>query len=271
MGDPKYPRRAWRKPKRPFNYELKMEELKTLGTFGLRTKRELWKAHTELSRVRHQARSLLALRKEDREKKEPVLMRSLERIGLVKPGSTLDDVLNLGVDDLLKRRLQTIVAGKLGFRTPYHARQAVVHGHVMIGERRVDIPSYTVTVEEETEIRFAPESTLPKVLEKEAKHRSAEAHDDDAEDMAAAGAEDGAAPGTEAAEQAPPGDAPAAEQAGAGGAPAAEQAPPGDAPAAEQAGAGGAPAAEQAPPAAEPAQAGADPPGEQAPADGPPA
>ena len=61
MGDPKYPRKTWRKPKRPLNYELKMEELQTLGTFGLRTKRELWKAHTELSRVRQQARSLLAL------------------------------------------------------------------------------------------------------------------------------------------------------------------------------------------------------------------
>ncbi len=28
MGDPKLPRRVWRKPKRPLNYELKMEELK---------------------------------------------------------------------------------------------------------------------------------------------------------------------------------------------------------------------------------------------------
>ena len=47
MGDPKYPRKAWRKPKRPLNYDLKMEELKTLGTYGLRTKKELWKAHAD--------------------------------------------------------------------------------------------------------------------------------------------------------------------------------------------------------------------------------
>ena len=97
MGDPKYPRRVWRKPKRPLNYELKMEELKTLGTFGLRTKRELWKAHTELSRVRHQARSLLALRQEVRAEKEPILMKSLARVGLVSNDATLDDVLNLNV------------------------------------------------------------------------------------------------------------------------------------------------------------------------------
>ena len=169
MGDPKYPRRVWKKPKRPLNYELKMDELKTLGTFGLRTKRELWKAHTELSRVRHQARSLLALRKETREEKEPILMKSLARIGLVSADSTLDDVLNLQVNDLLSRRLQTIVLKKLGFKTPYQARQAVVHGHIMIGDRKVNIPSYTVTLEEEKTICFTPESKIPEMLESEAK------------------------------------------------------------------------------------------------------
>ena len=165
MGDPKLPRRVWRKPKRPLNYELKMEELKTLGTFGLRTKRELWKAHTELSRVRHQARSLLALRQEIRAEKEPILMKSLARIGLVNSDATLDDVLNLNVDNLLSRRLQTIVSKKLGFKTPYQARQAVIHGHIMIGDRKIDIPSYTVTVGEEESIHFTPESKIPEMLE----------------------------------------------------------------------------------------------------------
>ena len=166
MGDPKYPRKVWRKPKRPLNYELKMEELKTLGTFGLRTKRELWKAHTELSRVRHQARSLLALRQEVREEKEPILMKSLARIGLVSNDATLDDVLNLNANDLLSRRLQTLVTKKFGFKSPYQARQAVIHGHIMIGDRKVDIPSYTVTVEEEDSVHFTPESKIPEMLEK---------------------------------------------------------------------------------------------------------
>lgn len=166
MGDPKYPRRVWRKPKRPLNYDLKMEELKTLGTFGLRTKRELWKAHTKLSQVRHQARSLLALQQEVREEKEPILMKSLARIGLVSRDATLDDVLSLKVNDLLDRRLQTQVFKKFGFKTPYQARQAVVHGHIMIGDRVIDLPSYTVTTEEENLIKFTPESKFPKILEK---------------------------------------------------------------------------------------------------------
>ncbi len=166
MGDPKYPRRLWRKPKRPFNYELKMEELKTLGTFGLKTKRELWKARTELSRLRKQARSLLALTQEVTQEKEPILMKSLSKIGLVGDDSTLDDVLNLKVTDLLSRRLQTVAVKKFGFKTPYQARQAVVHGHIMIGDRIVNIPSYTVSTEEENNILISPDSSLENLLSK---------------------------------------------------------------------------------------------------------
>lgn len=155
MGDPKNPRKIWRKPKRPLNYDLLNEELFVLGTFGLKNKRELWKAHTELSRIRNQARSLLALTQEARERKEPVLMKSLIRIGLVKENSTLDDVLNLKVTDLLSRRLQTMIQKKALIKSPYQARQAVVHGHVMIGDRVVTIPSYIVNVNEESQIHIA--------------------------------------------------------------------------------------------------------------------
>ena len=166
MGDPKLSRKVWKKPKRPLNYDLMMEELKILGTFGLKTKRELWKANTELSRVRVQARSLLALRQEDREQKEPILINSLSKVGLVDKNSTLDDVLNLQVADLLSRRLQTIVQRKLYFKTPYQARQAIVHGHIMIGERVVTIPSYNVKIDEESKIRLTAESQFNQTLSK---------------------------------------------------------------------------------------------------------
>jgi len=181
MGDPKNPRRAWKKPRNPLNYDLKMEELKTLGTFGLKTKRELWKAHTELSRLRHQARSLLALRQEIRERKEPILMKSLSKVGLVEESSTLDDVLNLQVTDLLSRRLQTVVQKKFSFKTPYQARQAVVHGHIMIGDRIVNVPSYSVGMNEENQIHLAPDSSLGKLLEQHEKANIEEAHTGQAE------------------------------------------------------------------------------------------
>ena len=166
MGDPKTSRKVWQKPKRPLNYDLIMDELKTLGTFGLKTKRELWKIQTELSRVRLQARSLLALRQDERERKEPILMQSLSKIGLVNEDSTLDDVLNLQVTDLLSRRLQTIAQRKLYFKTPYQARQAIVHGHIMIGDSVVTIPSYIVKTEEEAKIHLIPESSFNETLSK---------------------------------------------------------------------------------------------------------
>ena len=166
MGDPKLSRKVWKKPKRPLNYDLMMDELKTLGTFGLKTKKELWKTQTELSRVRLQARSLLALRQEERERKEPILIQSLSKIGLVDQNSTLDDVLNLQVNDLLSRRLQTMAQRILFFKTPYQARQAIVHGHVMIGDGVVTIPSYIVKTEEEAKIRLIPESRFNETLSK---------------------------------------------------------------------------------------------------------
>ena len=166
MGDTKNFRRVWKKPKRPFNFDLKMEELKLLGTFGLKTKRELWKARTELSRVRNQARSLLALTQDIRDKEEPILMNSLSRIGLVEQNATLDDVLNLEINDLLSRRLQTIIMNKFYFKTPYQARQAISHGHVMIGDRIVNIPSYVVKVDEEDKVKLTPESIFNKILSK---------------------------------------------------------------------------------------------------------
>ena len=164
MGDTKNFRRVWKKPKRPLNFDLKMDELKILGTFGLKTKRELWKARTELSRVRNQARSLLALRQEIREEKEPILMNSLSRVGYVESDATLDDVLNLEINDLLARRLQTIVQKKFYFKTPYQARQAVSHGHVLIGDKVVNIPSYLVNVDEEEKVKLTSESIFNEIL-----------------------------------------------------------------------------------------------------------
>ena len=166
MGDTKNFRRVWKKPKRPLNFDLKMDELKILGTFGLKTKRELWKARTELSRVRNQARTLLALRQDVREQKEPILMNSLSKVGYVQSDATLDDVLNLEINDLLGRRLQTIVQKKFYFKTPYQARQAVSHGHVLIGDQIVNIPSYLVKVDEEDKVKLTSESVFNEILSK---------------------------------------------------------------------------------------------------------
>jgi len=80
------------------------------------------------------------------------LLGFLNRLGLVNGSATLDDVLNLKIEDLLERRLQTIVMKKGGTKSPHQARQIVVHGHVSLGDRIVNIPGYLVRREEEPSI-----------------------------------------------------------------------------------------------------------------------
>jgi small subunit ribosomal protein S4 len=83
---------------------------------------------------------------------EKRLLNFLSRLGLAREGTTLDDILNLKIEDLLERRLQTVVMKKIGATSPYQARQIVSHGHVSIGNRKVNVPGYIVKAEEEHQI-----------------------------------------------------------------------------------------------------------------------
>ena len=139
------------------------QELYLLGTFGLRNKRELWKAQTHLSSIRKQARTLLAATEQVRLREERKLLDSLRRSGLVTEVATLDDILSLTVEDLLSRRLQTMVFKKGMALSPLHARQLIVHGHVAIGGRVITIPGYEVAHSQEGTItlRGVAEGTPP--------------------------------------------------------------------------------------------------------------
>ena len=152
MGDPRKAKKLYRRPRMIWTTDQLNAELYIMGSYGLRNKRELWKAQTEVARIRNQARALLALSTEARGEKEKRLLNFLNRLGLAKEGATLDDILNLKVEDLLERRLQTIVMKKSGTKSPYQARQVVSHRHVSIGNRKVNIPGYLVRIEEESQI-----------------------------------------------------------------------------------------------------------------------
>jgi len=165
MGDPKKPRKKWEGPKHPWRKEVLVQELKLLGTYGLRNKRELWRAQTIIRKFRHQARSLLAAPKEIREKVEKAMLRKLYNMGLLPENATLEDVLSLTVEDLLERRLQTIVYKKGLARTIHQARQLIVHGHIAIAGRRVTSPGYIVSREEEELVDYAPTSPFKKLQE----------------------------------------------------------------------------------------------------------
>lgn len=160
MGDPKRPKNKYVTPKHPWRREDLMRELELVGTYGLRNKRELWRAETELSRIRRQARMLLAAPPEQRAQMENLLLRKLIKMGLLRENATLDDILSLKVEDLLERRLQTLVWRKGLAKTPYQARQMIVHRHILVNGRVVNKPSYLVGKDEENTIAIRPDSPL---------------------------------------------------------------------------------------------------------------
>jgi small subunit ribosomal protein S4 len=129
-----------------------------------------------LSKYRGIARSLLGMSTEQREVLEKQLLSRLRRLGILPETAVLDNVLDLSLEDILERRLQTLVLRKNMARSVYQARQLITHGHVAIGNRRLFSPSYLVLKDEEDKIAFSltsavanPEHPLRQLITVEAK------------------------------------------------------------------------------------------------------
>jgi small subunit ribosomal protein S4 len=160
MGDPKKQRKKFETPRFRWRKDILQEELKLIGQYGLRNKHELWRHKTMLSKTRGIARSLIGKAPEERVKMENELLTRLKKLGILSETAVLDNVLDLSIEDLLERRLQTIVFRKGLARTAFQSRQLITHGHVTIGNRRVTVPSYTVSKEEEPNVIYSPQSML---------------------------------------------------------------------------------------------------------------
>ncbi len=135
-------------------------ELKLLGQYGLRNKREIWRHKTLLSKYRGIGRSLLGMSTEERKKQEKQLLDRLNRLGILPEESALDDVLDLALEDILERRLQTLVFQRGLAQSIQQSRQLITHGHIAIDGKRVSTPSYLVLKDEEEKIAYAPKSPL---------------------------------------------------------------------------------------------------------------
>jgi len=160
MGDPRKQRKKYETPRFPWRTDTLQAELRLVGEYGLRNKRELWRHRTMLSKYRGIARSLLGMSSEQRQILEKQLLARLSRLGILPETSVLDNVLDLSLEDILERRLQTLILRKSMARSIYQARQLITHGHIAIGNRRVFSPSYLVLKDEEEKIAFPPMSVL---------------------------------------------------------------------------------------------------------------
>jgi small subunit ribosomal protein S4 len=155
MGDPKKKHKTYSTPKRPYDPDTLLDELRLIGTYGLRNKRELWKAHTILSTLRRRARELLSLGAGERSERQAEMVSRLHRLGLVREGATLEEVLTLTIEDFLERRLQTMVYRKDLSHSLYQARQMITHGHIAINGQKVTAPGYHVTIEDENTLDYS--------------------------------------------------------------------------------------------------------------------
>jgi len=160
MGDPKRQRRKYDTPRFPWRKDVLQEELKLLGTYGLRNKHELWRHETMLSKFRGIARSLIGMPPEQRVKMENELLVRLKKLVFLQETAVLDDVLDLSIEDILERRLQTMVFRKTLTKTVHQARQLITHGHITIDNRRITVPGYIVSREDEKTLTYAAESQL---------------------------------------------------------------------------------------------------------------
>lgn len=163
MGDPKFPRRSYDTPSHPWQGERIKAELELVRQYGLKNKTELWKAQTTLRNFRRQSRELQARMRSGEEQasiEADLLLKKCSRIGVLPTDGTLNDILALSEQNILNRRLQTLVFEKGLAATPKQARQMIVHGHVYLNGHRVTVPGYIVTRMEESSIEYNPSSAF---------------------------------------------------------------------------------------------------------------
>merc|ERR1712130_1100511 len=150
--------KTYKVPRRPFESARLDSELKVVGEYGLRNKREVWRVQLTLSKIRRAARQLLTLDEKDPKRlfEGNALIRRLVRVGVLDESRMkLDYVLALKIEDFLERRLQTCVY-KLGLaKSIHHARVLIRQRHIRVSKQIVNVPSFVVRVESQPHIEFS--------------------------------------------------------------------------------------------------------------------
>lgn len=160
MGDPKKPKKKYRRPLMIWNEELLAEHGNFLKDYGLKNKKEVWRISSALKSIHDQAKKLTASKTEQSKKEAAQLIKKLSKYSLVSEKSKLEDVLSLAAKDLFDRRLQTIVVKRGLAKTMKQARQFITHNHISIGDQTINSPSYLVKSSEENIVTFNPRSSF---------------------------------------------------------------------------------------------------------------
>ena len=145
-------------PRRPFEKERLDAELKLIGQYGLRNKKEIWRVRLALAKIRSTARTLLTKDEKDPSRifEGQALMRRMIRYGILEEDKQrLDYVLALSLENFMERRLQTLVFKRGLAKSIHHARVLIRQRHIRVGRQIVNVPSFMVRVESQPHIEFA--------------------------------------------------------------------------------------------------------------------
>lgn len=153
--------KRYSRPKRPFDKTRIEEERGIKEQFGLKNKREIWKADARVKSMREKAKKLISAKPEEQQ----ALFKRLRAIGLEV--NSIPEVLSLDKSNYLQRRLQTILVKKKLATTVKGARQLIVHKKVLVGKNIIDSPSYVVPVDMEDKISIKPKAKKEKAQESE--------------------------------------------------------------------------------------------------------
>ena len=161
MGDPKFPSKHYNTPSHPWQKIRIEQESNLVNQYGLKNKKEIWRANTKVREMRRQARKLTANSSETQAQKEKVLLLAkLNRLGMLEQDSALEDVLRMSPENILDRRLQTQVYLQGLSSTVKQARQLIVHGHISVNGAVTRVPGMTVTRLQEKSLTYSPSSAL---------------------------------------------------------------------------------------------------------------
>ena len=155
--------KVYKRPKMPFEKERLDEELNSVGKYGLKNKREYLTAQYALAKIRKAARELLTLDKNDSRRvfEGEALLKRMIRLGVLKPEqASLDFVLGLKTEQLLERRLQTVVFKRHMANSVHHARVLIRQRHIAVGKQLVNIPSFLVRVSSEPHVQHSVTSCI---------------------------------------------------------------------------------------------------------------
>ena len=161
MGDPKFPSKHYNTPSHPWQ-KTRIEQEKTLThQYGLKSKKEIWKADTKVREMRRQARKLTAKSNDQQAQKEKeLLLGKLNRLGMLEQGAALEDILRMSPENILDRRLQTQVYLQGLASTVKQSRQLIIHGHISVEGAVNRVPGMLVTRTQEKNITYSPSSAL---------------------------------------------------------------------------------------------------------------